>query len=148
MSNASGSLNRWRIERSGFCLVERKSADPAAFLKLSRRMTLVWGGVLILFGLLPWGHLLEAGLRVASLPSAACWDFFCWGRLIRGRMHGIAGGKCSAGLASVLLVWATQTLRSTCTMLIGSLVTFVLGAAVSRLFAQRARLQLTMDAAA
>ena len=62
-----------------FAALSGKSADPAAFLKLSRRMTLVWGSVLILFGLLPWGHLLEAGLRVASLPFGSLLGLFLLG---------------------------------------------------------------------
>src|ERR1700726_1351685 len=71
MSNASGSLN----SLSGppgfhFLRLRGHSADPARFLRLSRGMTLVWGLVLMGFGLVKWGPLLETGLTVASLPFA------------------------------------------------------------------------------
>src|SRR6266851_4083458 len=121
MSNASGSLN-----------------SPAAFLKLSRRMTLVWGSILILFGLLPWGHLLEAGLRVASLPFGSLLGLFLLGTFdsranATGSLVGMFGG-----LASVLLVLGYTKITFTWYVLIGSCVTFALGAVVSRIFSPRA----------
>jgi SSS family solute:Na+ symporter len=139
MSNASGSLNSLAASSVlDFAALSGKSADPAAFLKFSRRMTLVWGGVLILFGLLPWGHLLEAGLTVASLPFGSLLGLFLLGTFdsranAMGSLVGMFGG-----LASVLLVLGYTKVAFTWYVLIGSCVTFALGAVVSRMFAQRA----------
>jgi len=138
MSNASGSLNSLAASSVlDFAALSGKKADPAAFLKLSRRMTLVWGSVLILFGLLPWGHLLEAGLTVASLPFGSLLGLFLLGTFDSrangtGSLVGMFGG-----LASVLLVLGYTKIAFTWYVLIGSCVTFALGALVSRIFAQR-----------
>jgi SSS family solute:Na+ symporter len=138
MSNASGSLNSLAASSVvDFAAFSGKSADPAAFLKLSRRMTLVWGGVLILFGLLPWGHLLEAGLRVASLPFGSLLGLFLLGTFdSRANATGSLAGMFG-GLASVLLVLGYTNIAFTWYVLIGSCVTFALGALVSRMFVQR-----------
>src|SRR6266478_3594012 len=139
MSNASGSLNSLAASSVlDFAALSGKKAAPAAFLKLSRRMTLVWGSVLILFGLLPWGHLLEAGLTVASLPFGSLLGLFLLGTFDSrtngtGSLVGMFGG-----LASVLLALGYTKIAFTWYVLIGSCVTFVLGALVSRIFAQRA----------
>jgi solute:Na+ symporter, SSS family len=139
MSNASGSLNSLAASSVvDFAALSGKSADPAGFLKLSRRMTLVWGGVLILFGLLPWGHLLEAGLTVASLPFGSLLGLFLLGTFdsranATGSLVGMFGG-----LAGVLLVLGYTKIAFTWYVLIGSCATFALGAVVSRMFAQRA----------
>src|SRR6202790_3587500 len=139
MSNARGSLNSLAASSvMDFAALGGKSAEPAAFLKLSRRMTLVWGAALILFGLLPWGHLLEAGLTVASLPFGSLLGLFLLGTFdshanATGSLVGMFGG-----LASVLLVLGFTKVAFTWYVLIGSCVTFALGALVSRMFAQRA----------
>src|SRR5207342_3644098 len=52
MSNASGSLNSLAASTVlDFSHHNGYQADPAKFLKLSRRITLLWGAVLICFGL-------------------------------------------------------------------------------------------------
>ena len=136
MSNASGSLNSLAASSVlDFGALSGKSADPAAFLKLSRRMTLAWGGVLILFALLPWGHLLEAGLTVASLPFGSLLGLFLLGTFdsranATGSLVGMFGG-----LASVLLILGCTKIAFTWYVLIGSCVTFAVGAVVSRMFA-------------
>jgi solute:Na+ symporter, SSS family len=140
MSNASGSLNSLAASSVlDFATLSGKKTDPTAFLKLSRRMTLVWGGVLILFGLLPWGHLLEAGLTVASLPFGSLLGLFLLGTFdsrsnATGSLVGMFGG-----LASVLLTLGYTKIAFTWYVLIGSCVTFALGAVVSRMFARRAK---------
>src|SRR5580658_1223554 len=75
MSNASGSLNS--LASSSIIDLGRPSprngrpADGAALeareLNRSRRMTLAWGVLLGLLGLVPWGGVLEAGLTIASI---------------------------------------------------------------------------------
>ena len=138
MSNASGSLNSLAASSVvDFAAFSGKSADPAAFLKLARRMTLLWGGVLILFGLLPYGHLLEAGLKVASLPFGSLLGLFLLGTFdSRANATGSLAGMFG-GLAIVLLVLLYTNIAFTWYVLIGSCVTFALGAVVSRTVGQR-----------
>ena len=137
MSNASGSLNSLAASSvMDFARLRGKENDPAAFLRLSRRMTLVWGAVLIAFALLPWSHLLEAALTVASLPFGSLLGLFLLGTFdsranATGSLFGMFGG-----LAAVLLVLAFTNIAFTWYVLIGSCVTFALGALASRIFAQ------------
>ncbi len=138
MSNASGSLNSLAASSVvDFAALRGKNRDAAETLQLSRRMTLVWGAVLVVFGMLPWGHLLEAGLTVASLPFGSLLGLFFLGTFDSrangtGSLVGMLGG-----LASVLLVLGYTKIAFTWYVLIGSCVTFVLGALVSRAFAQQ-----------
>src|SRR5262249_21750113 len=103
MSNASGSLNSLAASSVvDFARLRGKENDPAAFLQLSRRMTLVWGAVLIAFALLPWSHLLESALTVASLPFGSLLGLFFLCTFdsranARGSLVGMFGG-----LAAVL----------------------------------------------
>jgi SSS family solute:Na+ symporter len=101
-------------------------------------MTLVWGAVLIAFGLLPWSHLLEAGLTVASLPFGSLLGLFLLGTFdsranTTGSLVGMFGG-----LVVVLLTLCCAKIAFTWYVLIGSCVTFALGAVVSRVLAQPA----------
>jgi SSS family transporter len=134
MSNASGSLNSLAASSVvDFARLRGKENDPAAFLQLSRRMTLVWGAVLIAFALLPWSHLLESALTVASLPFGSLLGLFLLGTFdsranATGSFLGMFGG-----LAAVLLVLAFTNIAFTWYVLIGSCVTFALGALASRI---------------
>lgn len=135
MSNASGSLNSLAASSVlDLQVVRGRASDPAQFLKISRRMTLVWGIVLIFFGLRNWGQLLEAGLTVASLPFGSLLGLF-----LLGTFDPRATSKASlvgmfAGLAVVLLVYRLTTIAFTWYVLIGSLTTFLVGAVLSRVF--------------
>ena len=139
MSNASGSLNSLAASSvMDFARLRGKENDPAAFLQLSRRITLVWGAVLIAFALLPWSHLLEAGLTVASLPFGSLLGLFLLSTFDSranaiGSLLGMFGG-----LAAVLLVLGFTAIAFTWYVLIGSCVTFLLGALASRVFARSA----------
>jgi Na+/proline symporter len=133
MSNASGSLNSLAASSVvDFAGLRDNESDTSAFLQRSRRMTLVWGAVLIGFGLLPWGHLLEAGLTVAALPFGSLLGLFFLGTFdsranALGSLVGMFGG-----LISVLLVLGFTQVAFTWYVMIGSCVTFALGALVSR----------------
>jgi len=84
MSNASGSLNSLAASSVlDFSRLWGKSPDSKSFLKLSRRMTLAWGLVLMAFGLKKWGPLLETGLTVVSLPFGRLLGLFLLGTLDR-----------------------------------------------------------------
>jgi SSS family transporter len=134
MSNASGSLNSLAASSVvDFARLRGRENDPAAFLKLSRQMTLIWGAVLIVFGLLPWGHLLEAGLTVASLPFGSLLGLFLLGTFdSRANATSSLIGMFS-GLAAVLLILFFTHVAFTWYVLIGSCVTFLLGATLSRM---------------
>lgn len=133
MSNASGSLNSLAASSVlDFAKLRGRSADAARFLRLSRRMTLLWGGVLLVFGFVKWGALLEAGLTVASLPFGALLGLFLLGTLDRRATANGALAGMVAGLATVLCVYSFTSVAFTWYVLLGSVVTFVVGAAASR----------------
>jgi Na+/proline symporter len=138
MSNASGSLNSLAassvMDLNAF---RGRPTDPSKFLTVSRRMTLVWGIVLIFLGLVKWGPVLETGLTVASLPFGSLLGLFLLGTVdSRAHSKGSFTGMF-AGLAAVLTVWRTTTIAFTWYVLIGSCVTFVVGALVSRAFPEK-----------
>jgi len=134
MSNASGSLNSLAASTVlDFRRLRGKESDSANFLRLSRRMTLVWGVVLLLFGMVRWGPVLEAGLTVASLPFGSLLGLFLLGTIdrratARGAMAGMV-----AGLAVILAVYRFTEVAYTWYVLIGSGTTYIAGAVVSRI---------------
>jgi len=140
MSNASGSLNSLaassvldfsalRFGRSG----SHQPANDAGFLRLSRRMTLFWGLVLMGFGLMTWGPVLEAGLTVASLPFGSLLGLFLLGTLNRRSNAAGALAGMFAGLITILCVWRLTNIVFTWYVLIGSTTTFLVGSLVSLL---------------
>ena len=133
MSNASGSLNSLAASSVvDLAVLRGRTTDPAKFLKISRRMTLAWGSVLILFGLVRWTHLLETGLTVSSLPWGSLLGLFLLGTFdSRANARGSLMGMF-AGLVAVLLVYGYTQIAFTWYVLIGACVTFAAGAAASR----------------
>jgi SSS family solute:Na+ symporter len=133
MSNASGSLNSLAASSVlDFSKLRGRSSDPAKFLQFSRRMTLLWGVVLMGFGFVKWGPLLESALTVASLPFGSLLGLFLLGTLDhRASAQGALTGML-AGLIAILCVFRLTNVAFTWYVLIGSTVTFVVGAAVSR----------------
>jgi solute:Na+ symporter, SSS family len=140
MSNASGSLNSLSASSvMDLNVLRGRSIDPARFLKISRRMTLVWGVVLIGFGLVKWEHsLLETGLTVASLPFGSLLGLFLLGTLdSRANAIGSLIGMF-AGLATVVTIYVASHVAYTWYFMIGSCVTFVVGYLASRITQQPA----------
>jgi SSS family solute:Na+ symporter len=138
MSNASGSLNSLAASSVlDFSRLRGRNTDPQTLLRLSRRMTLVWGLVLMGFGLVNWGPLLlEKGLTVASLPFGSMLGLFLLGTFDRGASARGALTGMFAGLAAVLCVFRFTNVAFTWYFLIGACVTFVIGALVSRITPQ------------
>lgn len=139
MSNASGSLNSLAASSvMDLNALRGRPIDPSKFLKISRRMTLVWGVILIIFGLIRWEHsLLETGLAIASLPFGSLLGLFLLGTLdSRANSVGCLVGMF-AGLAVVLSVYFGTTVAYTWNFLIGSCVTFAVGSFISRVFPQQ-----------
>jgi solute:Na+ symporter, SSS family len=133
MSNASGSLNSLAASSIlDFSRLRGRAADTASFVKISRAMTLVWGLVLMGFGLVKWGPLLEAGLTVVALPLASLLGLFLLGTIDRraNATGALIGMFC--GLAVILYVFKFTTVAFSWYVMIGSIVTFVVGAATSR----------------
>jgi solute:Na+ symporter, SSS family len=133
MSNASGSLNSLAASSVlDFSKLRGHSTDPVRFLRLSR-MTLVWGLILMCFGFIKWGPLLETGLTVASLPFGSLLGLFLLGTLDRRASAAGALIGMFAGLTAVLCVWRFTPIAYTWYVLIGCLTTFAVGAAASRI---------------
>ena len=133
MSNASGSLNSLAASSIlDFSRLRGRAADTASFVKISRAMTLVWGLVLMGFGLVKWGPLLEAGLTVVALPLASLLGLFLLGTIDRraNATGALIGMFC--GLAVILYVFKFTAVAFSWYVMIGSIVTFVVGAATSR----------------
>jgi SSS family transporter len=134
MSNASGSLNSLAASSVlDFAKLRGRSTDAGQFLRLSRGMTLAWGLVLMAFGLVKWGPLLEAGLTVASLPFGSLLGLFLSGTLDRkANAHGALVGMI-AGLAAILSVFRFMNVAFTWYVLIGAATTFLVGGFASRI---------------
>jgi solute:Na+ symporter, SSS family len=136
MSNASGSLNSLAASsvldfsraRKG---VTAKDASPG-LLRESRRATLVWGCVLMAFGFVNWGPLLETGLTVAALPLGSLLGLFLLGTIDRRANSSGALAGMIAGLATILCVLHFTRVAFTWYVLIGSCTTFLVGALCSR----------------
>jgi SSS family solute:Na+ symporter len=140
MSNASGSLNSLAASSIlDFSRLRGSSANPETFLSLSRRVTLLWGLVLMGFGLVKWGPLLESGLTVASLPFGSLLGLFLLGTLDRGANARGALVGMFTGLGTILGVYRFTHVAFTWYVMIGAVVTFVVGALVSRAQTQKKR---------
>jgi len=134
MSNASGSLNSLAASSVlDFRKLRGQSGDSARFLRLSRGMTLAWGLVLMGFGLVKWGPLLETGLTVASLPFGSLLGLFLLGTFDRGANARGALAGMIVGLAAILCLFQFTSVAYTWYFLIGSTVTFAVGTVASRL---------------
>ena len=133
MSNASGSLNSLAASSVlDFSRLGGRTTDAAGLLRLSRRMTLVWGLVLMGFGFVKWGPLLETGLTVASLPFGSLLGLFLLGTFDRAATAAGALTGMFAGLAAILSVLRFTNVAFTWYVLIGASVTFIVGALTSR----------------
>jgi SSS family solute:Na+ symporter len=134
MSNASGSLNSLAASSVlDFSRLRGRSTDPAKFLRLSRRMTLAWGLVLMGLGLVKWGPLLETALTVVSLPFGCLLGLFLLGTFDRGANARGALAGMIAGLAAILCVFRLTHVAFTWYVLIGASVTFFAGTMISRI---------------
>ena len=134
MSNASGSLNSLAASSVlDFAKLRGRRTDTRHFLRVSRGMTLVWGIVLMGFGFVKWGPLLETGLTVASLPFGSLLGLFLLGTFDRGANARGALIGMFAGLAVVLGVFQFTSVAYTWYFLIGAVVTFLVGSLTSRI---------------
>jgi SSS family solute:Na+ symporter len=139
MSNASGSLNSLAsssmmdlgTKRETNATTNTSKETPTSSLSRSRRMTLVWGVVLGLLGLIRWGPVLVAGLTIASITYGGLLGVFLlgtWNRRAneRGALVGFA-----AGIAVMIAVRVYTPLAWTWYVLVGTIVTFAVGSIAS-----------------
>lgn len=135
MSNASGSLNSLAASSIlDFSGVAGRN-DAKRLLSLSRWITLMWGVVLMALGFvfMRWDRVLELGLTVASFPFGCLLGLFLLGTIDqRANSRGaLVGMFC--GLSAIVAVWKLTGVAYTWYVLIGSCITFLVGAAVSRI---------------
>jgi solute:Na+ symporter, SSS family len=130
MSNASGSLNSLAsssILDLGAGGGERGSTP----LGRSRQMTIVWGVVLAILGLIHWGPVLVAGLTIASITYGSLLGVFLLGTWnSRANETGALVGFV-IGLATMIGVKAFTPLAWTWYVVMGTLVTYVAGSIAS-----------------
>src|SRR5215475_830518 len=138
MSNASGSLNSLAASTVlDFSRLSGHQTNPENFLKLSRRITLVWGAVLIGFGLVSWGPLLEAGLTVVSFPFGSLLGLFLLGTFDKKASGTGATIGMFTGLAIVFSIWRFTPIAYAWNFFIGSAITFLIGSLMSRILPAR-----------
>ena len=125
MSNASGSLNS--LASSSIMDLSARQVDAAQPLGRSRRMTLVWGVILALLALIPWGPVLVAGLTIASITYGALLGVFLLGTWSRRANENEALVGFAAGLVAMLAIKRFTPLAWTWYVLVGTLITFAVG---------------------
>src|ERR1700733_13683333 len=150
MSNLSAALNSLSSTTVvDFYMHWRPEADDRERMMISRSSTVVWA--LVLFGVAVYsvfaggkGHVVEVGLSIASVAYGALLGVFLLGSLTRyaTQWGAIVGMVC--GFALNLLMWLSPGvikvgsitiphIAFTWYVLIGSVVTFVVGSAASLL---------------
>ena len=90
-------------------------------------MTLMWGGVLALLGMIRWGPVLVAGLTIASITYGALLGVFLLGVLTkRANQLGAMVGMLF-GFSADLYLWRWTQVPWTWWVMIGAAVTFGVG---------------------
>jgi solute:Na+ symporter, SSS family len=130
MSNASGSLNSL-ASSSIIDLSARRGEGGAQSLLRSRKLTLVWGLVLALLGLVRWGPVLVAGLTIASITYGATLGVFLLGTWNRRANETGALVGFVTGLVAMIAVRFLTPLAWTWYVLVGTVITFVVGSLAS-----------------
>jgi solute:Na+ symporter, SSS family len=130
MSNASGSLNSL-ASSSIMDLGVRRGEAAADSLGRSRKMTLAWGVVLGLLGLVRWGPVLVAGLTIASITYGAMLGVFLLGTWNRRANEPGALVGFGVGLAAMIVVKFETPLAWTWYVFVGTVITFAVGSLAS-----------------
>jgi SSS family solute:Na+ symporter len=134
MSNASGSLNSLAsssIIDLGARRGGRAEDSGAQQLGRSRQMTIVWGIVLALLGLIHWGPVLVAGLTIASITYGALLGVFLLGTWNRRANETGALVGFITGLALMIGVKLFTPLAWTWYVLVGTTATYLVGSLAS-----------------
>ncbi|MCL4523936.1 MAG: sodium:solute symporter [Acidobacteria bacterium] len=132
MSNLSGALNSLASSSIvDFMRRPRNEAESAQTLTRSRWITVGWGIVLMVLGTIKWGPVLETGLTVASIIYQSLLGLFLLGVLNRRATPNGALAGMFSGLGLMLCLWKFTPLAWTWYVLVGTVVTFVVGSAAS-----------------
>ncbi len=136
MSNASGALNSLAsssvIDLGGMSTRGQQVAtDPNARLGRSRRVTLIWGVVVGLLGMVKWGSVLEAGLTIASITYGGLLGVFLLGTWNRRANENGALVGFAVGIATMIAVRFETPLAFTWYAFAGTVVTFAVGSLAS-----------------
>ena len=94
-------------------------------------MTLIWGVILGLLGLVPWGHVLEAGLTIASITYGGTLGVFLLGTWNRRANENGALIGFATGIAAMVAVRFWTPLAFTWYVLVGTIITFAIGSLAS-----------------
>jgi solute:Na+ symporter, SSS family len=130
MSNASGSLNS--LASSSIIDLGAQRVDPGAQpLRHSRMMTIVWGVILALLGLVHWGPVLVAGLTITSITYGALLGVFLLGTWNRRANETGALVGFVVGLACMVVVARFTPLAWTWYVFVGTIITCSVGALAS-----------------
>ena len=132
MSNASGSLNSL-ASSSIIDLGVRRGESGTQSLVRSRKLTLAWGVVLGILGLVHWGPVLVAGLTIASITYGATLGVFLLGTWNRRANETGALVGFVIGIASVIAIKFLTPLAWTWYVLVGTVITFAVGSLASTL---------------
>jgi SSS family transporter len=136
MANLSAALNSLASSSvvDFYIPLFRPAADERQSLKLSRRFTVVWGGVLIAIALAV-AHLhqgvLELALTIASVPYGSMLGIFLLGALTHRTAPSGALAGAVAGLGVLIVVILLTSIAWTWYVPIGTSVTFAIGWAAS-----------------
>src|SRR3984885_15372404 len=142
MSNLSAAVNSLSSSSMvDFYLAWKPDADERQRARLSRAMTFFWALLLFVLALMSrsGGHVVEVGLSIASVAYGALLGVFLLGTLTKtatetGAIVGMIGG-----LVANILLWKQPhwvplpKIAWTWFVLIGSLLTFALGWAMSKI---------------
>jgi SSS family transporter len=130
MANLSAALNSLASTTVvDFYRARAKKVSEAASLRMARVATVAWGGVLLTIAIMARNSksVLEAGLRIGSIPMGALLGVFLLGVLTRKPRQGAAIAGAVAGLATVIAINFATTIAFTWYVLIGTCMTFGIG---------------------
>ena len=143
MSNLSAALNSLASTTVMDFLrpLAKKEAPEPVWLQRARISTLIWGAILFGVAMLArnWGSVLQAGLSIASVLYGSLLGIFLLGVLTRrvGEISAICG--MVAGLAVMIYVRFGTHIAFTWYVLIGTVVTFAAGVALSFFLPEKKR---------
>ncbi len=146
MSTLSSSLSSLAsTSMMDFYLRRRPEVSEQRRMRLSRLATICWAVILFALALASrrGGPVLEMGLSIASVAYGAMLGVFLLGALTRraNQNGALAGMVC--GLGVELYLWAATHVAWTWWVAVGTVVTFVVGYAVSLLFPAPPSLETT-----
>jgi Na+(H+)/acetate symporter ActP len=114
-------------------LTVRRGESGTQSLVRSRKLTLVWGIVLGVLGLVQWGPVLVAGLTIASITYGATLGVFLLGTWNRRANETGALTGFTTGLAAMIAIKFLTPLAWTWYVLVGTVITFAVGSLASML---------------